>query len=125
MLRVLVIEDDATMCDVLTRTLKREGYVVLSAANGADAIRVAQQQPDLILMDLRLPVMDGLEATRRLKAEPRTAHIPVLALTADPLAEDEAYAAGCDDVIIKPCSIAYLFAYVAAYTEQCNSLNGA
>jgi CheY-like chemotaxis protein len=126
MVCVLVVEDDAEVCDILTRILKRAGYIVLTAANGADAIRVAQQQlPDLILMDLRLPVMGGLEATRQLKADPRSVHSPVLALTADPLAENDARAAGCDNVIIKPCPIAHLLAYVATYTDRCNSVNGA
>jgi CheY-like chemotaxis protein len=114
-IRVLVVEDDPNVCDVLILMLRRAGHRVWSTSNGVDAVILAQQQrPDLILMDLRLPVMDGLEATRQLKADPCTAHIPVLALTADPFAEAQARAAGCDGFIIKPCVLERLLAQVAA-----------
>jgi len=125
--RVLVVEDDPAVCDVLTRMLRRAGHTVRSASNGADAVILAQEQrPDIILMDLVLPMIDGLLATRRLKADARTAYIPVLALTARGLADEaRARAAGCDGFITKPCAMEHLLAQVAAFAGRGDGGGGA
>ena len=125
--RVLVVEDDPDVRDVLTRLLRRAGYVALTAINGADAIIAAQQQqPDLILMDLMLPILNGLDATRQLKADPRTARIPVLMLTGQFLVDDEAQArsAGCDGLILKPCPAEQFLAYVAKFIGRSDTVGG-
>jgi two-component system cell cycle response regulator DivK len=119
--RILVVEDDPDVCDVLLRILRRAGHTVRSASNGADAVILAQEQrPDIILMDLVLPMMDGLVATRRLKADARTAHIPVLALTGRGLANDATLArgAGCDGFITKPFALEHLLAQVTAFAGR-------
>jgi CheY-like chemotaxis protein len=124
---VLVVEDDPDVCDVFTRILQRAGHTVRSASNGADAVILAQEQrPDIILMDLVLPKMDGLMATRRLKADARTAHIPVLVLTGRGLADEApARAAGCDGFIIKPFGREDLLAQVAAFAGRGDGGRGA
>jgi two-component system, cell cycle response regulator DivK len=103
--RILVVEDDADNRRIVAKTLSVEGYVIIEATDGIQALAHAQaDHPDLILMDLALPNMDGWEATRRLKSDPRTRAIPVVALTAVAMRGDEeqARAAGCDDYISKP-----------------------
>jgi CheY-like chemotaxis protein len=125
--QVLVVEDDPDVRDVLTRLLRRAGYVALTATNGADAIIMAQQQqPDLILMDLMLPILSGLEATRRLKANPHTARIPVLAMTGQFLADDGAQvcSAGCAGLIHKPCSAKHFLAQVATFIGRSDTVGG-
>ncbi len=105
MVRILVVEDNKLNRDMLTRRLARRGYEVVVAEDGKAAIDIAHADPpDLILMDMSLPVLDGWEATRRLKAAPETAGIPVIALTAHAMAGDRAKAldAGCDDYDSKP-----------------------
>ncbi len=105
MARILVVEDNKQNRDMLTRRLERRGYDVVVAEDGEAAIGMAQADPpDLILMDMSLPVLDGWEATRRLKAAPDTAGIPVIALTAHAMAGDRSKAldAGCDDYDSKP-----------------------
>jgi two-component system, cell cycle response regulator DivK len=125
--RVLVVEDNPDVCDVLMRTLRRAGHTVRSASNGIDAVILAQEQwPEIILMDLVLPLIDGLAATRRLKADARTAHIPVLALTGRGLADEaRARAAGCDGFITKPFGRDDLLAQVAAFAGRGNLGDGA
>jgi CheY-like chemotaxis protein len=94
--------------DMLSRRLERKGYEVVIAVNGQEGVElVSSTRPDLILMDLSLPIIDGWEATRRIKADPATASIPVIALTAHAMAEDrvKAMAAGCDDFDIKPVDL--------------------
>jgi Response regulator containing a CheY-like receiver domain and an HD-GYP domain len=91
--------------DSLTRLLRRRGYELLVAHDGAEGVKVGQSElPDLILMDMSLPVLDGWEATRRLKAAPETKDIPIIALTAHAMSADRenALAAGCDDYDSKP-----------------------
>lgn len=103
--RILLVEDNEMNQDMLKRRLERKGFEVLLAADGATGVALAQAElPDLILMDISLPVMDGWEATRRLKADPATARIPVLVLTAHALTSDRAKSmeAGCDDYDTKP-----------------------
>lgn len=105
MTKILLVEDNEMNRDMLSRRLERKGFVVVLAADGEAGIRVAQQEmPDLILMDMSLPVLDGWGATRRLKAAPQTRLIPIIALTAHAMSEDreQALAAGCDDYDIKP-----------------------
>lgn len=103
--KILVIEDNEWSRDMLGRRLSRRGYQVILAADGKRGIAAARaQQPDLIVMDLSLPEIDGWEATRRLKADATTAPIPIVALTAHAMASDRerALGAGCDDYYTKP-----------------------
>lgn len=103
---VLVVEDYPDALELYVEYLRLSGFRVAEATDGAQAIDVARELlPDLILMDLALPGMDGWEATRRLKAEPRTHHIPVVALTGHALEGhvDGARQAGCDAIVTKPC----------------------
>lgn len=102
---ILLVEDEATNQEVALLILRHQGWESLVATNGEEALRMAQEaQPQLILMDLLMPVMDGLEATRRLKANPSTAHIPVVAVTAKASQNDrqQAEAAGCAGFLTKP-----------------------
>jgi CheY-like chemotaxis protein len=103
---VLIVEDQADLRQLYVQHLSLSGFDVIEAANGADALAsTAAQGPDLVLMDLSLPIVDGWEATRRLKNDQRTAHIPVVALTAhDGAGElERATDAGCDWFVPKPC----------------------
>jgi CheY-like chemotaxis protein len=104
--RVLVVDDYPDAREMYGEYLEYSGYDVIQAANGMEALqRAVDDQPDIILMDLSLPVMDGWEATRRLKADARTAGIPVVALTGHALAgiSEGAKQAGCDAFVTKPC----------------------
>jgi len=103
--KILVVEDDTDNRRIVVKVLTVEGYEVVEASDGIQALaRARAERPDLILMDLALPNMDGWEATRRLKGDPDTRAIPVVALTAFAMRGDEeqARAAGCDDYIPKP-----------------------
>jgi CheY-like chemotaxis protein len=105
MARILLVEDNEMNIDWLVRRLQRKGHEVLVAMDGGAGVAMGQQEkPDLILMDLSLPVMDGWEATRRLRAGDDTRTIPIIALTAHAMADDhdKALAAGCDDYDTKP-----------------------
>ena len=105
MSKLLLVEDNEMNRDMLTRRLERKGFEVVIAVDGQAGINMASSEsPDLILMDLSLPVIDGWEATRQLKAGPATQSIPVIALTAHAMASDEkkALEAGCDDYDTKP-----------------------
>ena len=117
MAKLLLVEDNEMNRDMLSRRLRRKGYEVLLAEDGAQALAlIAEQPPDLVLMDMSLPVLDGWEATRRIKAAPETAGIPVLALTANAMAGDreKAFAAGCDDYDTKPVELARLLQKIEA-----------
>ncbi len=117
MSRLVLVEDNELNRDMLTRRLARRGYAVVCAEDGLSALAVvAREQPSLVLMDMGLPVLDGWEATRRLKANPDTAHIPVIALTAHALSTDreEALAAGCDDFETKPIDLERLVTRIEA-----------
>lgn len=106
--RVLVVEDNGDMRDFLARVLLMQGYEFLEASDGAEGLHVARtQHPNLILMDISLPVLDGFEATRQLKQDPAMRHIPVIAVTAHarPADEQRALDAGCDGYISKPYSL--------------------
>jgi two-component system cell cycle response regulator DivK len=103
--RILLVEDNEMNRDMLSRRLQRKGYSVLIAVDGEQGLATAySEMPDLILMDISLPFIDGYEVTRRLKANPRTKHIPVIALTAHALLtdRDKALKAGCNDYDTKP-----------------------
>ena len=104
--RILVAEDDADNRRIVVKVLTGEGHATLEAADGRAAIALAaREHPDLIVMDLAMPGMDGWEASRRLKADPQTADIPIIALTAFAMRGDEERAreAGCDAYLSKPC----------------------
>ena len=109
--RILLVEDNEFNRDMLTRRLQRRGFDVAIAEDGALGISAAHASPpDLILMDMDLPVVDGWEATRRLKADETMRRIPIIALTAHALQSDcdRAYAAGCDDFATKPIEFSSL-----------------
>jgi len=111
MKKLLLVEDNEMNRDMLSRRLERRGYQVLIAVDGEQGLSAAREhQPDLILMDMSLPVLDGWESTRRLKQQPETQRIPVLALTAHAMAgeRDKALAAGCNDYDTKPVDFARL-----------------
>ena len=116
-MKILYVEDNEDNIYVLESRLKRQGYTVLIARDGATGVALAvSEQPDVILMDLSLPVLDGWEATRRIKAAQETRHIPVIALTANAMTGDRetALAAGCDDFDIKPIVMARLLEKIHA-----------
>jgi CheY-like chemotaxis protein len=103
-----LVEDNELNSDMLSRRLQRAGYAVVVASDGADGVAKAiSEQPDLILMDISLPIMDGWEATQQIKANAQTAHIPIIALTAHAMAGDreKALAAGCNDYDTKPVEL--------------------
>jgi len=107
-MRILLAEDNEMNRDMLSRRLIRRGYTVLIAEDGQKAVEMAiSETPDLILMDMSLPILDGWEATRRIKAEPETSKIPVIALTAHAMQGDreKALEAGCDDYDTKPVEL--------------------
>jgi CheY-like chemotaxis protein len=113
--KVLYIEDNEMNRDMLSRRLQRRGYEVLLAVDGEQGVAKATAlRPDLILMDMSLPAVDGWEATRRLKAAPETAAIPIIGLTAHAMStdRDKCLAAGCDDYDTKPVEIAHLLAKI-------------
>jgi CheY-like chemotaxis protein len=108
MAKVLLIEDNEMNRDMLSRRLFRRGYEVLIAEDGAEGVSLARSaRPDIILMDMSLPVLDGWEATRQIKADPEICGIPVIALTAHAMAGDEekAMAAGCNGYETKPVDL--------------------
>jgi two-component system cell cycle response regulator DivK len=115
--RILLVEDNEMNRDMLSRRLQRKGYEVVLALDGQNGVEMTQTQaPDLVLMDMSLPVLDGWEATRRLKADPATRHIPVIALTAHAMSSDreKAIEAGCDDYDTKPVELTRLLAKIEA-----------
>jgi len=115
--KILLVEDNEMNRDMLSRRLERKGYAVVCAVDGAEGLaRAAAEQPDLILMDMSLPVLDGWTATRRLKADPALRGIPVIALTAHAMATDELQAreAGCDDFDTKPVELPRLLGKIEA-----------
>jgi two-component system cell cycle response regulator DivK len=117
--KILIVEDVEYNRDLLVQLLE-DDYEILTAADGAAGIELAARgRPDLILMDLSLPVVDGWEATRRLKAQPETGAIPVIALTAHAMQgdEDKARACGCDDYLTKPIDEDQLFAKLARFLD--------
>lgn len=117
MTKLLLVEDNEMNRDMLSRRLIRKGFNVLIAMDGAAGVALASSEhPDLILMDMSLPVMDGWAATRRIKANPQTSRIPVVALTAHAMSSDrdQALAAGCDDYDTKPIDLNRLLGKINA-----------
>ena len=115
---ILVVEDQEDNRQIVRDLLTTTDYEVIEAENGEEALAaIAKQQPDLILMDIQLPVMDGYEATRRIKADPALRTIPIIAVTSYALSGDEekARAAGCDDFVPKPFSPRQLLAKIQKY----------
>ena len=120
-MKILHVEDNDDNVYMLKNRLTRAGFTIVVATNGAHGIAMAAtKKPDLILMDLTLPDIDGEEATRRLKADPATKHIPVIALTANAMSADRerAIAAGCDDFDTKPVELPRLLEKIAALKPQ-------
>ncbi|HZN82908.1 MAG TPA: response regulator [Mycobacterium sp.] len=116
-MKILYVEDNDDNVYMLKNRLTRAGFTVIVATDGAQGIAMAvSEQPDLILMDLTLPNIDGEEATRRIKADPATQRIPVIALTANAMSGDreKALAAGCDDFDTKPVEMPRLLEKIAA-----------
>jgi len=119
--KVLLVEDNEDNRDMLARRLQRRGYEVIFAADGAQGVSKTQQEkPDLVLMDMNLPVMDGWEATRQLKANPQTQNIPVIALTANAMEGDreKALSAGCDEYDTKPIDLPRLVEKIEKLLEK-------
>ena len=118
---ILLVEDNEMNRDMLSRRLERKGYQITLALDGAEGLHMARTSaPDLILMDMSLPVIDGWEATRQLKADEATRHIPVIALTAHAMATDEQKArdAGCDDFDTKPIELPRLLGKIEALLQR-------
>jgi two-component system, cell cycle response regulator DivK len=116
--RILVVEDQEDNRTILRDLLTHAGFTVLEAVTGEEGVRAAEaHRPDLILMDIQLPVVDGYEATRRIKARPELRAIPIVAVTSYALSGDEAKAraAGCDSYVTKPFSPRQLLAVVRGY----------
>jgi len=115
MARILLVEDNEMNRDMLTRRLSKRGHEVLIAVDGRQGVDVAvSSSPDIILLDMSLPVMDGWEAARRLKADSATNHVPIIALTAHAMAGDreKCLEAGCDDYDTKPVEFKRLLAKI-------------
>lgn len=121
MIRILIVEDNEMNQEILETRLGFRGYATLVASNGADGVALAKKEkPDIILMDMSLPVLDGWEATRRLKADPETAVIPVIALTAHALAEDldRCLEAGCNSYETKPVNFNKLLSKIQSLVQE-------
>ena len=120
MAKILLVEDNEMNRDMLSRRLTRKGFDVIVAVDGMECLSLAaSERPDLILMDMSLPGMDGWEATRRVKAAPETNHIPVIALTAHAMSSDreKALEAGCDDYDTKPVELERLLGKIERLLE--------
>ena len=126
-MKILYVEDNDDNVYVVKHRLGRLGYTIVVASDGEQGVVLAKaEQPDLILMDLSLPVVDGWEATRRIKADEATRHIPVLALSAHAMTEDraQALAAGCDDYDTKPIDLPRLRAKIDALMSRTRASDG-
>jgi two-component system cell cycle response regulator DivK len=118
MAKILLVEDNETNRDMLARRLQRRGYQIVLAVDGKQGVRLARTEtPDLILMDMSLPVLDGWEAARQIKAASSTQAIPIIALTAHAMAGDreKALDAGCDDYDTKPVEFSRLLGKIQAF----------
>ncbi len=115
MAKILIVEDNEMNMDMLSRRLEKREHQVLCATDGAAGVALARsEQPDLILMDMSLPVLDGWQATRQIKSDPNVKHIPIIALTAHAVAGDreKCLAAGCDEYESKPIKFPQLMAKI-------------
>ena len=127
MTRILIVEDNEMNRDMLSRRLERKGYSISMAVDGGEGVqKAAAEKPDLILMDMSLPVLDGWEATRQVKANPETKDIPVIALTAHAMAgdRDKTIEAGCDDYDTKPIDLARLLGKIEAQIQRVKAAHG-
>ncbi len=123
-MKILYVEDNEDNVFMLTNRLARAGHTVIVATDGAQGVAMAlSERPDMILMDLSLPVLDGWQATRQIKSTPDTRHIPVIALTAHAMAGDreKALSAGCDDFDTKPVELPRLLAKIRELGERAAS----
>jgi CheY-like chemotaxis protein len=123
-MKILYVEDNEDNIFMLKNRLTRAGHTVVVATDGAQGVAMASsERPDMILMDLSLPVLDGWQATRQIKAAPDTRHIPVIALTANAMAGDreKALAAGCDDYDTKPVELPRLLGKIRDLAERTKS----
>ena len=123
-MKILYVEDNEDNIFMLKNRLTRAGHTVVVATDGAQGVAMAlSERPDMILMDLSLPVLDGWQATRQIKASPDTKHIPVIALTANAMAGDreKALAAGCDDYHTKPVELPRLLGKIKSLVERAGS----
>ncbi|MBN1485010.1 MAG: response regulator [Chloroflexia bacterium] len=121
MARILLVEDNELNRDMLSRRLARRGYKVLLAVNGIEGVESTRsEQPDLILLDMRLPVLDGWQVAQQLKQDPGTRHIPIIALTAHAIAGDreKALQAGCDEYEAKPVDFPRLLSKMQALLDR-------
>ena len=121
MAKILLVEDNEMNRDMLSRRLERRGHKVVMTEDGATGVAMAKSEsPDIVLMDMSLPIVDGWEATRQIKAMPETQGIPVIALTAHAMAGDEekALAAGCNDYETKPVDLPKLLAKIDALLQS-------
>ena len=121
MAKILIVEDNEMKRDMLSRRLERRGYTTLIAIDGGAGVAKARTDaPDLILMDMSLPVIDGWEASRQIKADPATASIPIIALTAHAMTSDrdKAIQAGCDDYDTKPVELPRLLGKIEALLKK-------
>ncbi len=119
--KILIVEDNEMNRDMLTRRLQRKGYDICVAEDGESGVAMAtSEKPDLILMDMSLPVLDGWEATRRIKANPDLASIPIVGLSAHAMETDrvKALEAGCDDYDTKPVELERLLAIIQKLTGE-------
>ncbi len=120
-MRILLVEDHEEIWDFLSRRLKRRGYDVVLAADGQAGVdKALSDRPDIILLDMNLPIMDGWTAAGMIKADPKTAHIPIIALTAHAMSGDreKAIAAGCDDYHPKPIDFPRLLVQIDVLTGK-------
>jgi len=127
MAKILIVEDNEMNRDMLSRRLERKGFTIVMAVDGAEGVaKAASENPDLILMDMSLPVLDGWEATRQLKANPATSHIPVIALTAHAMAgdRDKTIEAGCDDYDTKPIELPRLLGKIETQLGKAKAADG-
>ncbi len=125
--KILIVEDNEMNRDMLSRRLLKRGFAVETAVDGLDGIvQATREQPDLILMDLNLPEIDGWEATRALKTDSRTSHIPIVALTAHAMVGDRerALQGGCDDFATKPIDFASLIAIIQKFLPVNKVMDG-
>lgn len=120
MAKILLVEDNEMNRDMLSRRLQRKGFEVVIALDGVQGVEMAKTLPDLILMDMGLPILDGWQATRQIKADPQTASIPIIALTAHAIAGDreKCLAVGCDDYDTKPVEFLRLLEKIEILLSQ-------
>ncbi len=123
MSKILLVEDDEMICDMLSRHLQRRDYKVIVATNGDESLSMAEsEQPDVILMDMNMPIMDGLEATRLIKKNPATAHIPIVILSGHVMhahmEKAKSLEGGADDYDTKPVNIERLLGKIQAILQK-------